>query len=183
MRRSSPCPVRQLRRQIGLEREVLASGQRLERDDHAVDDLLERIVGERQAELPGLDLGQVEHIVDEPEQVSAIGLDALEHLAHPVGGLAVDVVENELGVAENGIQRRAQLVAHIGEELGFVPAFDLELAALLADLAEQARVLDGQHRLGGEGLEQVGGALRKASRLLAAHDQKADDVAGAAATV
>ena len=128
--------------------------------------------------MPGLDLGQVEHVVDEPEQVAAVGLNALEHLAHPVGGVAVDVVENELGVAENGIQRRAQLVAHIGEELRFVLAFDLELAALLVDLAEQARVLDGQHRLGGEGLEQIGRGLRKASRLFPAHHQKSDDVVG-----
>ena len=40
---------RQMRGYVGLEREVLSGRQRLERDDHAVDDLLERIVGERQA--------------------------------------------------------------------------------------------------------------------------------------
>jgi hypothetical protein len=36
-----------------------------------------------------------------------------------------------------------------------VLADDLELAALLLDLPEQARIANRQHRLGGEGLEQV----------------------------
>ena len=34
-------------------------------------------------------------------------------------------------------------------------AGDLELAALLLDLAEEPRVLDGQRRLGGEGLQEL----------------------------
>ena len=46
---------------------------------HGVHDLLDRVVGERKRELPGLDLGQVEHVVDQPEQVLAVALDALEH--------------------------------------------------------------------------------------------------------
>ena len=49
-------------------------------------DLLQRIVRKRQRELPGLDLRQVEHVVDEPEKVPAVGLNALEHLAHPLRG-------------------------------------------------------------------------------------------------
>jgi hypothetical protein len=37
-------------------------------------------------------------------------------------------------------------VAHIGEELRFVLARDLELVALLADLGKQVRILDRQRR-------------------------------------
>ena len=54
-----------------------------------------------------------------------------------------------------GVQRRPQLVGHVGQELGLVLAGDFELAALVLDLPEQPRVLDGQGRLGGEGPEQL----------------------------
>ena len=54
-----------------------------------------------------------------------------------------------------GVQRRAQLVAHVGQELRLVAAGHLELAALALDLLKQTRVLNGQHRLVGERLQQV----------------------------
>ena len=59
-----------------------------------------------------------------------------------------------LGEADDGVQRRAQLVRHVGEELGLVLVGGLELAALVLDLVEQAHVLDRDHRLVGEGLQQ-----------------------------
>ena len=46
-------------------------------------------------------------------------------------------------------------VAHIGEELRLVLACDRELAALLLDLAEEPRVLDGDRRLVGKGRQQI----------------------------
>ena len=85
----------------------------------------------------------------------AIALHAIEHAARLLRHLAVDAVENELGVAENGVERRAQLVAHVGEELRFVLARLRELAALVLDFVEQAHVLDRDHRLVGEGLDQL----------------------------
>src|SRR6266496_2543160 len=84
-----------------------------------------------------------------------IGLQALQHGARLLGHLAVDAVEDELGVAENGVERRAQLVAHIGEELRFVFARLSELTAFLLDLAEQPRVLDREHGVGCEGLQKL----------------------------
>ena len=66
----------------------------------------------------GLDPGDVEHLVDELEQVAA----ALEDLAH---GLDLGLVQllqlEELGEAEDRVERRAQLVAHAGEELALGP--------------------------------------------------------------
>ena len=106
-------------------------------------------------------------------------LHAIEHAAHLVRRLAVDVVEDELGVAEDGIERRAQLMAHIGEELRLVLARLRELPALVLDLMEQARVLDCQHRLGGKGLQQVDGLLWELARSLAADHESADDALGA----
>ena len=68
--------------------------------------------------------------------------------------LAEQALEQHLGEADDRVERRAQLVRHVGEELRLVLVGDLELAALVLDLAEQARVLDRDHRLVGEGLEQ-----------------------------
>ena len=85
----------------------------------------------------------------------ARGQDVLEVL----GLLLVHLPEHPLGQhlreAEDRVQRRPELVGHVGEELGLVAAGRLELPALVRDLAEEARVLDGQRRLGGEGLEQL----------------------------
>ena len=108
----------------------------------------------------------------------AIGLHAFERGARLVRNIAVDGVEDQFGIAEDRIERRAQLVAHVGEELRLVLARQRELLALLADLGEQPRVLDRQHRLGGERVQQVDRALRKFARRLAAHHQRADDRIG-----
>src|SRR5262245_36160408 len=57
-------------------------------------------------------------------------------------------------------------------------ALDLELAALFVDFAEQPRVLDRQHGLVGEGLEQVDGLSRKQPGFPPANYEEADDVVG-----
>ena len=51
-----------------------------------------------------------------------IALHPIEHATRLLRHLTVDAVEYQLGVAENGIQRRPQLVAHVGQELRFVLA-------------------------------------------------------------
>ena len=92
--------------------------------------------------------------------------------------VAVESVGHHLGVADDGVERRAQLVAHVGQELRLVLARHLELAALLLDLGEQAHILDGDDGLGGEGLEQLDLARREGPRLgLAQHDGAAGDAA------
>ena len=85
----------------------------------------------------------------------AIALHAIEHAARLLRHLAVDAVEDQLGIAEDGIERRAQLVAHIGEELRLVLARLRELPALVLDFVEQPHVLDRDHRLVGEGRDQL----------------------------
>ena len=87
-----------------------------------------------------------------PSRCLPLRLDPLQHSAHLVRRVAIDVVEDELGIAEDGVERRAQLVAHVGEELRLVLAGLGELAALLLDFIEQADVLDRNHRLIGEAL-------------------------------
>jgi hypothetical protein len=115
-----------------------------------VHDVLDRVVGERKRELSSLDLRKVEHVVDQAKQVPAVALETLEHAAHLVGDVSVDVVENEICIADDSVQGRAQLMAHIGEELRLVLARFRELPALVLDLVEQPYVLDRDHRLVGE---------------------------------
>ena len=178
-RRSSPRPSGRPWAILVRQREALLRRQRLDRDVDALDQIGERIIRQRQRELAGFDLRQIEHVVDQAEQMLAVGLHALEHAAHLLRRLAVDVVEDQLGVAENGVERRAQLVAHIGEELRLVPARHFELPALVLDFAEQPRVLDRQHRLRRERLHQVDGILREGAGRAAAHHQHADDLVAA----
>src|SRR5262249_25774401 len=63
-----------------------------------------------------------------------------------------------------------------GDELRLVLARHLQLAALVLDLAEQARVLDRQHRLGCECLQEMNGTLGKVAWLFAADHERAEDL-------
>ena len=76
----------------------------------------------------GLDLGEVEDVVDQREQMLA----GFEHVVD-VGELAlVQLAEHllvqHLAEADDRVQRRSQLVRHRGEEVGLVAARRLELA-------------------------------------------------------
>src|SRR5213078_425680 len=77
----------------------------------------------------------------------------------------------KLRVAEDGVERRAELMAHVGEELQLVAAGNLELAALVLDLVEESRVLDGERRLGREGLERLDDLRGEFARRLPDEDQ------------
>ena len=85
----------------------------------------------------------------------AVAFDPLEHGLHLLRRRAIDAVYDQLIVPEDGVERRAQLVAHVGEELRLVLARLGELAALVLDFVEQAHVLDRDHRLVGEGRDQL----------------------------
>ena len=97
--------------------------------------------------MPGLDLGEIEHGVDQLQQVLAGRVDLPEVVGELLGAEVGGVLLEHLAVADDGVERRAQLVRHVGQELGLVAVGDLELAALVPDLPEQPRVLDGQRRL------------------------------------
>ncbi len=134
----------------------------------------------RQAEIrrlelhpPRLDLGQVQDVVDERQQVPA----GLQDIGEVLGLLLVDLAEHPLGQhfgkADDGVERRAELVRHVREKLALVPARDLELPALVLDLAEEARVLDGEGGLRREGLQEVDDLRRELARRLAVDHQPA----------
>ena len=92
--------------------------------------------------------------------MAAVALDPLEHGQRLLRRLAVDAVDDQLGVADDGVERGAQLVAHVGEELRLVLARLGKLPALVLDFVEQPHVLDRDHRLVGEGRRPVRSAFR-----------------------
>ena len=92
--------------------------------------------------------------------------DVLDVLGLLVVELAEHPLPQHLGEADDRVERRAELVGHVREELGLVAAGRLELPALVLELAEEAGVLDGDRRLGGERLEEIddlGGEARRGS--------------------
>ena len=81
-----------------------------------------------------LHLGNIEDIVDQVQEMVPTLLHPLQHLADRFRHLAVDMVHDELGIAQDGVKGGTQLVAHVGEELRFMLASGLELAPLLGQL-------------------------------------------------
>jgi hypothetical protein len=82
-----------------------------------------------------LHLGECEHVVDQGEEVLLAGAHAAERLRLRIGHRAVDPHRHQLHVAADGVQRRAQLVAHGGEEvrLGAVRVLRLRARGLGVD--------------------------------------------------
>jgi hypothetical protein len=103
-----------------LDDELVAvdADQRPRGRDHVLDELgeIERLP--ENLHLAGLDLGEVEDVGDEREQVLAGAVDALEIGDLLLATLGLGVLEQHLAVADDRVERRAQLVAHAGEELG-----------------------------------------------------------------
>src|SRR6516165_8920072 len=134
------------RRQFGghfdFERQLLISSQRFKRAADSLRNILDAVIRQFEYKLAGLDLRQIKHVIDESEQVLAVGLKSFEYSKHLLGRLTISAIRHQFGVAEDGVERRAQLMAHIGEELRFVLARLLKLLALVLDFVEQSNVLD-----------------------------------------
>ncbi len=87
----------------------------------------------------GLDLREVQHLVDHAQEVFAARLHDLHAL--PVAGRELAILHQHLGVADDAVERRAQLVAHVGEKralraVGGVGGF-LGVAELLGALGHE----------------------------------------------
>src|SRR5262249_12140059 len=59
---------------LELERKLLVRCQRLQRAANGLGNVLYGVVGQLKDELAGLDLREIEHIIDQSEQVPAVGL-------------------------------------------------------------------------------------------------------------
>jgi hypothetical protein len=84
-----------------------------------------------ECELSGLDLREVQDLVDEAKQVGSGRIHATQRLGSLLRPEARRIGDHHLGQTNNGVERRAQLVAHAGEELRLVLArrFDVLIQA------------------------------------------------------
>ena len=104
---------------LGGEHDVGLLGPAAHQGQAFLDCGVERHALLAQLEFAGFELGEVENVVDQVEQVAAAGVDVLGVVgvflqAHRTEHLVLDHFRE----ADDGVQRRAQFMAHIGQELG-----------------------------------------------------------------
>ena len=80
-----------------------------------------------------LDLGQVQDVVDQVQQVGARGVDVPRELDLLRQQVARRVFGQLLAQDQDGVQRRAQLMRHVREELGLVLRRERQLLGLLLE--------------------------------------------------
>ena len=102
--------------------------------------LLEAVVLDVHGHRARLDLRQVEDVVDEREQVVARRVDGLRELHLLAGEVAGRVLRELVRENQQAVERRAQLVRHVGEELGLEARGQRQLLGLL--LERLPRLLD-----------------------------------------
>ena len=140
------------RRDFNAEPEVERLGVRLRFFDDPPDGRgdVDRHAGQRR--LSRLQLGEQQEVVDQLEQPRRVALDGFHHVA--LGGLERAVPRQRCGRREDQRQRRAQLVADVGEELALQP---VELAqALVGGLQIQAALDLAQEEVGDHRVADAG---------------------------
>ena len=103
--------------------------------------------------LAGFHLGQIEDVVDQREQMLAAAEDVADEPALLIGQLADQAVAEHLGEADDGVERRPQLVRHVGEEFGLHAAGVFELDVLLLQRLLEALQLGHVARRGEHALQ------------------------------
>src|SRR6266850_622299 len=111
--------------------EALAFGQRSKRGDNILKQGPARRGLEIELDLPCLNLGQIEQIVDQREQVLRAGLNSAELLVLIRVQRPGQLHEQRPGEADDRIERRAQLMAHGGEKAVLRLHRSLEILVLL----------------------------------------------------
>ena len=106
---------------------AIALDHRLDGAQAQVDQRLEGELDRPQIHPPGLDLRQVEHGVDQRQQVLAADQDLLEVLVLLGRQHVLRAAHDQPGEADDRVERRPQLVAHVGEEDALGPARLLRL--------------------------------------------------------
>ena len=121
--------------ELDLEGEALFRRELAEGPLHMLLEAGQRHVADLDRDGAGFDLRQVEDVVDEVEQVGSGAVDGARELGLLVVEVALLVVGQQLRQDQQRVERRAQLVAHIGQELGLVLRGQRELLGLLLDRA------------------------------------------------
>ncbi len=119
---------------LHLEPQLAIGRQRLEHPAQAIDQARHAGVFRAHFQLAGFDLGDIEDVVDQVEQVIAGGIDRLGKLDLLGAEVFLRVLRQQLGQDQRAVQRRAQFVGHVGEEFGFVLAGALQLVGAVFQL-------------------------------------------------
>ena len=112
--------------------------------------------------MPRLDLGDIKKVIDQAEQMTARAMDVPDiFLVVGMAKLAERLGAQQLGKADDGIERRAQFMAHIGEKLRFRAIGKLRHFLCLAqgDLGPHTIVHIGQRAFE---IEQPAGRIKHA---------------------
>src|SRR5579859_1568919 len=88
----------------------------------------------------GFDLRQIQNVADEVQQVGAGSMDSSGKFDLLCAQIAVRIVGELLSQNENAVERSAQLVRHVGQELRFVFRSQRQLFCLF--LQSTSRLLD-----------------------------------------
>ena len=108
-----------------------------------------------QLEPAGLDLGQIQDLVDQREQVLAPGMDMLDPLDGHEPGIAVErLAPHELGEPQDGRERRPQLMTHVRDEVALCLARGDEALRQAGLFGVQLLSLCQCHRLCAEQIDQ-----------------------------
>src|SRR5262249_46826736 len=102
-RRPSPWPGGKSGASSSLNASLFVGRQRLQCAADGLGDVLNAVIGKLENQLAGLDLGQIEHVIDQSEQVLAVGLKPFEYAEHLFGWLTVSAVRHQFGVAQDGV--------------------------------------------------------------------------------
>ena len=105
---------------LDFEGQPFLLSQRAEGPFHVVVHVRQRHVSHFDRHRPGFDLGHVEDIVDERQQVHTRRVDAGGKLDLLGGQVGFSILGQELGQNQQAVERGPQLVRHVGQELGFV---------------------------------------------------------------
>ena len=119
---------------LQVEDEPLGFGLRRNHSHQVVQELVHRQRGKVEPQAPGLDAGQIEQAVDQPVHVLAAAVDGVERGA--ACALHLVVLEQNLRVAQDAVERRAQFVGDAGDvaRLGLISGFGQILGGLQRDI-------------------------------------------------
>ena len=171
---------------VERHRDAVAAGALPDHRDAVLERLDEGETVDVELHPAGLDLREIEDVVDQREEV----LPRAQHVVQVFSLLGVDrpehLLDEGLGESDDRVQGSPQLVRHRREEFRLVAARDLQLAALLLYLVEEPHVLDrdgglvdeGSHELDlavAEGPHRVAGQHHPADHPLVAHHRDPED--------
>ena len=127
---------------LGLQREVelLGLGHVPERPVDVVQELVQPQLADVDHDRAGLDLREVQDVVDQREEVLAGGVDRLGELGLLAGQVPIGVSRELVRQDQEAVERRPELVRHVRQELRLVLRGERQLPRLL--LEREAGLLD-----------------------------------------